>query len=268
MILYVNGCSWSIWADPTCTDKSYGNYLSEKLTVPLINHAVNGASNNKIFRSTVRNLQKIIKTEKDIICVLNISTLFRIDLWDSEHKIRQTVIKGDNPKVAQFMRSQLQSANDGECISCTCADTYMHSVIDQFPEYALQFKSFVTNYNYEQAYYDLYYQLFMLVTYLKQNNIKYLIFAGAQLHEHDGSLDHHLDWISTFRDPIINDPAILDFEKINFCHWAYDNGHKTFDGHLWRLDPTGRPYGHPDTKAHAAWADFLYNKLTELYGPL
>lgn len=263
MILYVNGCSWSCQSNETLTDKVYGDYLAEKLNIPLINHSALAASNDRIIRSTVRNLQKILKTEKDIICVLNLTTLTRVDLWGNDNKLQSN----KSPITKEFF-DRYKKANDGDYISFNISSEVMHKSTESIPEFDIQIKSFLANYHYEKEWYELYYRLFMLITYFKQNNIKYLIFAGAPLSESASVLDPNLEWISVFRDPIINDPAILNFDDINFRHWAHDNGYKSFDGHIWPMDPTGRPYGHPGPAAHAAWADFLYNKLTELYGPL
>lgn len=264
MILYVNGCSWSSLSNATLTGKTYGDYLAEKLKATVINHASPGASNSKIFRSTVRNLQELIKTKKDIICVLNVSVLRRADLWDTERKLRTAMKKqpGLEPKVVEL----LDNVNDGEYVSFSHHRSL--DLINQFADYSAALQSYVLNCQYEQAVYDLYYELFMLITYFKQHNIKYLIFSGTTMDKELESLDYTLEWISEFRNPVINDPAVLDFDKINFCHWAYDNGYEFFDENKWPTDHTGRPYGHPDTKAHDAWADFLYNKLNELYGPL
>lgn len=265
MILYVNGCSWSSMSNQDCTDKVYGDYLAEKIGAQLINHAIPGSCNSQIIRSTVRNLQEIIPTQKEIICVLNISLLPRYDLWDTNSKLRNS-----KPSSHGYGRShdlvvnKLNKANDGEYVSYMSDEPWTATLMDKFPEYALQLKSEVVNYNYEQRWYELYYQLFMLIAYFKQNNIKYLIFAGADLITFDGPLDYSLGWISAFRDPIIADPAVLNFGTINFCDWAASNGFENFDKHMYGPDQ----FGHPCTKAHDAWADFLYNKLTELYGPL
>jgi hypothetical protein len=248
-----------------CTDKVYGDYLAEKIGAQLINHAIPGSCNSQIIRSTVRNLQEIIPTKQEILCVLNISVLSRYDLWDTNSKLRDSTPSSGHSydNSHSIVVDKLKKINDGEYVSYMADEPWTATQFDKFPEYALQLKSEVLNYNYEQRWYDLYYQLYMLIMYFKQNNIKYLIFAATDLLKFDGPLDHSLGWISAFRDSIVADPAVLNFDTINFCDWATSKGFEYFDKHKY-----GETAGHPCTKAHDAWADFLYNKLTELYGPL
>lgn len=253
MILYVNGCSWGSLSNETADGKVYGDFLSEKLNCQSINHSMPASCNDRIIRSTIRNLEKLKASDQDIVCVINLSTLARSELWDAECKIKQN-LKLEKSPVLQLIVDRLDKSNDGDFINYIINEPLSSHLTDQVPEYALHVKSTVLNFHPEKEFYNLYYRLFMLICYLKQNKIKYLIFAGSSFWE--SISDSDLDWITTFKNPVMSDHAVLDFETLNFCKWAKDNNLKFFDE------------VHPGEAAHAAWADLLYNKLTKLYGPL
>lgn len=260
MILYINGCSWSCQSTHEMETPVYGDFLAKKLGATLINHSLPGACNERIFRSSVRNLQILRETEKDIICVINITQITRSELWldpDRRSELESIVMSQMTPTQLKIVQRYIDS-NDGDYHSYLYGEDTVHRNIPGFnglEKYTVLFD------HYEKSYYNLLYQLLMFTSYCKLNGIKYLLFAGTNMIRYD-ILDKNLRWLTSFSKDLDNDPAILKFEEINFCQWAYYNGYRNYES---IIDPVNPWTGHPDERAHAAWADFLYNKLNELY---
>lgn len=259
MILYINGCSWSCKSSEMMTTKVYGDFLAEKLNAELINHSVPASCNDRIFRSTFRNIADL-KDQEEVVCILNISQIYRSEIWlDSTQQqiLAEVTPTGLRTAATNKILNTYQKTNDGDYASFI----FNHpGIVSYHPLYKQLEKNAIVFNHYEREYYELFYKLTMLTSYFKQHNIKYLIFAGTNLLDYD--LLEDLPWISAVKKGAISDPAILNFEKENFCQWAYYNGYRNYE---LVVDPVNPWTGHPDEHAHAAWADFLYNKLKDLY---
>jgi hypothetical protein len=79
MFVYVNGDSYSKNSDK----KTYCEFLSEKFNCESHNAAIAGSSNSRILRTSLRDLINLKKERTDdIIAVISLSFLLRIEVWD------------------------------------------------------------------------------------------------------------------------------------------------------------------------------------------
>lgn len=253
MLLYVNGCSWSSSSSPTMTTKVYADYLAEKLNCQFINHSIPASSNSRIIRSSVRNLNSLKKTNNDIICVINVTQPFRSEIWLNDRQMSLVENKSHLTEFDQKILQKYQLVDDGKYKSFIFGDELLPlrnlKFFNDFEKHNLNFLDI------EKAYYQLFCDLLLFISYCQNNHIKYLIFAGSQLIDFS-LLDKNLSYIKDIYQDIINDPMIIDFEKTNFCLWTLTNGYNFFEKYV--EDYT---VAHPDEEAHKAWAEFLYTKL-------
>ena len=75
--ILINGDSYSA---PT-NYKVYGNFLSEKLGIPVINFAIPGSNNQRILRSSIEYLQQIKSEYSNPLVVIGWSFIRRIEVW-------------------------------------------------------------------------------------------------------------------------------------------------------------------------------------------
>ena len=80
-LVYLNGDSHSA----PQKFKIYGEYISEYYKSSFINHSINKSSNNRIFRSSLRDLLSLKAQYKNILACVSLSYIMRTDLWDRDH---------------------------------------------------------------------------------------------------------------------------------------------------------------------------------------
>jgi hypothetical protein len=264
MILYVNGCSWSSLSNEDMTDKVYGDYIAEKMNWELINHSVPGASNSRIFRSSLRNVQKLLKNNSpsDILCILNVTNACRGDVWldfDDIKNVETFVESTNNPLILKSINKYKESS-DGDYTSWNGADPMISDILGWFSgyhRYALKMEM-----SDEKYLYDAFYNILSFTSFLKERNVKYLIFF-ANTPDNVPELISGVEWLSDLYDEIKKDPSILSITSDEvFTEWAIKNNVGMFD----------KPFSdsmsvalHPNTLGHKLWADVLLNKLKELY---
>ena len=128
MILYVNGDSYSAVSN----GKRYSDFLGESLGRKVINNAIPGSCNDRIFRTSLRDLIQLKLQYSDVIAVISLSFPIRTELWDQHIK---------NNKFS----------NDGEFTSIqpvTSKDWYLDKTISE-KKYKEFCKQFLTYYNIE-----------------------------------------------------------------------------------------------------------------------
>jgi hypothetical protein len=250
-ILFANGCSWTagngIPEDenfPKTSDdfsnltlaRSYTwpEYLGKKLNVnKTYNYAEGGGSNARIVRTTVDFLLKVPKEQyKNLIVVLGWTTADRNEIYlDSGHI----------PGWFRFNARQKFSDN----YDATLIGGNIVKEIDQYQ------KIFLTHiYNHRVCINTYFHQKFMMSNMLENLGIKYLFVNSLPLNFVDGLPDDFDFYHSNLAK--ISKPAILAHESFSvFC-----------DENKLKLSSCY----HPMIDAHKKWADFLHNKLTDLYG--
>lgn len=259
MFLYVNGCSWSSSSSPTMTTKVYADFLAERLNCQFINHSIPASSNNRIIRSSLRNLNSLKKIHDEIICVINITQPFRSEIWMNDDQSLEVVKKSSLTDFDHKILEKYRLSDDGKFKSFIYGDELLPIRVlrqfNNFEKYNLYFLDA------EKAYYQLFLDLLAFVSFCKNFNIRYLVFSGSKLIDYD-LVDKSSSFMKDLYEDLKNDQGILNFEDINFCQWTITNGYGFFEK---ESEIENFTVGHPDVKAHNAWADFLYNKLKAVY---
>ena len=102
-MIYVNGDSYSL-----SNGKNYGNYLSEIYNQPLMHKGIPGSSNNRILRTTTRDLLKLKNQNvTDVKVVIGLSFSFRTEIWIEDHGIEKwTQFEFDDGEFASFQAAR------------------------------------------------------------------------------------------------------------------------------------------------------------------
>jgi hypothetical protein len=230
MILYSNSDSYGVVSD----GKVYSEFIAKKLNVELINRGRGGTCNERIFRTTVRDILELKKTNKEILVLISIATLWRYETWVGKNKFPD-----DND--GHFFSFQIGAIED--------SNNYHDNSVKTFA------KEWYLQSNYEALMTNLYYKLILLTNFLKSNNCKYLIWSGPTGIFKE--IDYNTPFIKNFDEILQEDKNIIPFLNFNFCDWCLNQKFVPID-----YDQFGI-YGHHGESAHQAFADFLLKNYLE-----
>lgn len=221
MIVYSNSDSYGVLST---TNSRYSDFLSQELNAKVINSGKNGSCNQRIFRTSIRDLIKLraSEPEEEILALVCLGALHRTEWWNPDYRPRDNEIDG------HFCSLQIHNLNKTH-------PTYAKEWFKVFDDEAEQ-----TN---------LLMNLVLFTTWLKNNNIKYIIFAGNNVTYKKISYDNL--FIKDFSDKIFNDPGILNINTVSFTKYCLDLGHVPFDYDLYQ------EHGHHGELAHKDFAKFL-----------
>ena len=232
MILYVNGDSYSAVSN----GKRYSDFLGESLGRKVINNAIPGSCNDRIFRTSLRDLIQLKLQYSDVIAVISLSFPIRTELWDQHIK---------NNKFS----------NDGEFTSIqpvTSKDWYLDKTISE-KKYKEFCKQFLTYYNIEAETVKLLQNIILLTAWCKQNKVPYVIISGT-LQE---PIDFTAPFVKPFYDAMLNDSNIVNTFKNSFTEWCVTNGFVPIDNYTQEIHKKTYIIGHHGEAAHKAFANFL-----------
>ena len=232
MIIYVNGDSYSSVSD----GKRYSEFLGENLQCDVINNSISGSCNDRIFRTSLRDLIELKSKHSHIIAVISLTFPIRTELWDQRIENNRFV-------------------NDGEFTSIQPEKIWFHNTDDSTIEYEDFCKQFITYYNIEAETTKLLQNIILLTSWCKHNNIKYVIVSGP-LQE---PIDVLAPFVKNFYDVILNDNNIINIFENSFTEWCISQGFVPIDNYTQKIHGKTHIIGHHGEKAHKAFADFLIN---------
>lgn len=219
MLVYSNSCSYGVYTDGPV----YSEVVAEKLQADLINHGLSGSCNERIFRTSVRDILNLLTNHNasDILVLVGLTNTFRSEYW------------AERPAKHQ----------DGHFKSFTASD--------QSGPVAKYQQEFYRLYDQEAATTNLLHQLVMFTGFLQNHHVKYLIWANTP---HLKKIDFDADFVRPFYHSISANHNILPLFDFNFCDFAQMQGHNTMD------QPYNKG-GHPCAEAHKDFADYILQKL-------
>jgi hypothetical protein len=225
MIVYSNSCSYGVLSNGPV----YSDFVANYYNAQLINHGQAGCCNERIFRTSTRDILRIVNNNntcsKDLLVLIGLTNPFRGEFW------------GDNPGLH----------NDGHFESFTGA---------AWAGAAKKFQcEFYKIFNQEAATTNLLNQLSMFVGFLNNINIKYLIWTNTPDLK---PIEFAADFVEPFYTNIQQNKNILSLFDFNFCNFVQMAGYSTID----------KPFdqgGHPDTKSHQYFSEFLISKINNFY---
>jgi len=230
MILYVNGDSYTEHHDDFSV---YPIFLHKKLNGSLINRAVRGSSNDRLYRSTIEDIIKLKRTQRqNIFVLLALSFVGREELWAPESTDKDVVERFQN--------------GDPNCRLVT------REYLDRSQLTDKQVEEFVEE-DVNTMWARFYSRFFMFVNTLENLNVPYFIFSGAP---NENSMTNLNYIFGTEMYQILEKKKnILNIFDLSIPKWAKENNIPTKStGHL------------IDSEGHEKFADYLYNQhLKEIW---
>lgn len=225
MIVYSNSDSFGVVSN----GKVYADFIAEHFGAKLIQKGLSGSCNQRIIRTTVRDLIDLDTTEP-ILVLISISNIYRTEYWSASGQ-----------------------DNDGHFKSIRVWQTEKDK---QDPVIAEYLKQYSLLHNDEAEMTNLYCSLVMLTSFLKSKGYRYLIWNGPSTYK---PVDFSAPFISPFAEELNRDLNIIPFDKFSFCKYNVDKGHVPIDYNLYK------EHGHHGEAAHQDFANYLIeNYLNEI----
>jgi hypothetical protein len=234
MIVYVNGDSYAKISD----GKRYSEFLSESLDCEHINAAISGSSNDRILRTSLRDLINLKQTHTDIVAAISLTFPLRTEIWDTDIENNRFV-------------------NDGEFVSVQAAKSkqwFHNGTTASPPRYNGYISEWLRWYNVEAETVKLLKEILLLTTWCKHNKIKYVILSGI-LQE---IVDLESPFIQPFYLEVLRDPNVIDMFTNSFTEWCIGRGHAPIDNFTQEIHGTTYIIGHHGEAAHKDFANFLF----------
>ena len=219
MIVYSNSCSYGVISDGPV----YSDFVSKHFGAQLINHGLAGSCNERIFRTSTRDILQIVKDNNptDVLVLIGLTNTFRSEYW------------GTNPS----------KYNDGHFQSFTASTSA--GIAKRFQQ------EFYKLYDQEAAVTNLLSHLVMFIGFLKTVKVKYLIWSNTPDLK---PINFTINFIEPFYSNIKQDNNILSLFDFNFCNFVQSDGYQT-------MDKPFNQGGHPDTHAHQYFSEFLITNI-------
>lgn len=229
MIVYSNSDSYGVES----TGQTYSEFLASALDAKVINAGVSGSCNQRIIRNTVRDLIKIKQqTKEPILCLICLGSTIRGEWWNPKKKITP----GDTD--GHFQSFQIYANKNSDTLPIR---EYMEQWYKVYDDEAMQ-----TN---------LLMELVLLTSWLTNNNIEYIVFAGN--HVTYKEIDYNDVFIKNFAELIFADKNILNINNFSFVKYCCGRGHVPFDFDQYK------EHGHHGQDAHKDFANFLLEHYNE-----
>jgi hypothetical protein len=231
MLLYCNSDSYGVLST---TKNRYSEYLGQLLNADtVVNNGLSGSCNARIIRTTVRDILDIRKNNNDsILAVICLGSMIRNEWWNVDKKLP------DGFNDGHFESFQIHGVNNQQL---------------PFYQYA---QEWYRHYDDEAEQTNFMMQLVILTSFLKQQKVNYIMFAGNNMTYKP--LDYHSIFIKTFADYIQDDPDILDLNRFSFTQYCLQHQHVPFDKDQWGI------HGHHGELAHQDFAKFLFNHYNKI----
>jgi len=222
--IFINGDSYSATTQHTTT---YSQYLKNLTDTTVINQAMAGGSNDRIFRTTLEYCLGCT-ADKTPLIMIGFSFIPREETWLENIDAYAQKIK-DYPG-SKFVTTDWINYKDLDCLT-------KQAIIDQ---------------NINKQMINFYTKLFMLTQTLQRLGFPYFLFSAA-----DNTDYKNLNWDSLrslkLYQAVLQDPNIFDLHQFNIPKWAKD--------HVLTTTETGHLY----TDGHEKFANFLYTKVVSKY---
>jgi len=241
-MIYVNGDSYSL-SYPN--GKNYGDYLSEYYNEKLLHKGIPGSSNNRIFRTTTRDILKLKNQNiTNVKVVIGLTFIFRTEIWIENHGIETwTKFEFDDGEFASF-----QAAKNSDWWT-KGPRTKLPSIAQPYKNY---FKEWMISNPADGLVVNTIYEASLLKNLCENLGYKFIIFWAADAAEDTARIDSTMDAVKEFSNEF-NETNSIDLFNFSFVKHYFDLGYKPYD-----FNEYGK-HGHPDTNVHEIFAKRLYN---------
>lgn len=243
-MIYVNGCSYT----KSSTGNSVVEFLSEKMQLSFVNNSIAGSSNERILRSSMRDLISLKSEHEEVYAVIGLSFIFRSCVWDPEGQPD----KWKNQNDGEFASYQFFTGQNW-VEEFLFKKTISKDIPDSVKHYG---KEWVRLYDPEAILTNLLWTVVMFSSWCEQNNIKYCIFFSPPMEEH---IDINAPFIKPFVDEINQKKNIIDLFNFSFLGLCDEHDLIGFDA-----DKFGKN-AHQGEEGHELLANFLYENYLKNY---
>jgi hypothetical protein len=252
-LIYCNGCSYSDEDySEVMKNKTYSNFLQEKIGGFVLNKAISGSNNRRIIRTSLHDLilQRELNPTQKIIALIQLTFEIRGELWYDE--LNTTIEEESHFVTHQFSgmldwRDRLLKLLD---IGVYNAKIKEKSHLEFLKKYSEGRAFFYSPY---QERINLYTDLYMFINTCEKLNIQYLIFHGPIVEKLQN--EYLLDFLEK---RILNNNKVIDFNKFAFCTWCQSQGFSPL------RETENFEIGHYGPDAHKAFAEqLIFPKLEE-----
>lgn len=245
-MIYLNGDSYMCLS----TGLTISDHLEQKLNRKVINKSIPGSSNQRILRTTLRDLLKLKnETNEKITVIISLSYIYRQSIWDPLGQAK----KWKNSNDGEFACYQIFT--DSNWLQKLKNNITFNIVPIHLKKYC---KELALLYDPEAEITNLLQQIELFSAWCENNKISYIIFSGP---EQEDKIDLETPFIKPFYSSLCKKENILDIFKFSFCQYCISQGFTGFD-----YKQYGK-YAHHNENAHEKFADFLitqYNLKNEV----
>lgn len=241
MILYSNSDSYGVFSQPgndTPYGEVYGKFIADKLGSEFVNRGRSGSCNNRILRTSIRDLIKLRNENPNekIQALISLATTYRNESWTEDNQ---------HPEDLDGHFKSFQATGLPENLSFQ-----RHKFSSWTTEQVDFAKHWVAQYDNEAEQTNLLWQVLLLTKTLKSYNIDYLIWWGSPIGVVK-PINYNNPFIEDFYQEFKKDKNILSFEDFGFCSWCLDQGYVPFDEEQYGEN------GHHGPEAHKKFTDYL-----------
>ena len=237
MIVYVNGDSYPAVSGGL----RYSEFLGQYYNCESINAAIAGSCNDRILRTSLRDLMQLKEIHDDIKVVISLSFILRTELWDTDRQVTRFVNDGD------FVSFQSTHAKNWT-VNPELEDS-------KFKQYT---KQWLTWYNVEAITTNLLKDILLFSSWCTLNKIKYVILSGPLLE----SIDFTAPFIASFYNEMKSNESIINPFEVSFTEWCLSHNFIPIDHFTQAIHGKEQIVGHHGEEAHRAFSDFLVQYLT------
>jgi len=241
-LIYCNGDSYS---NPryhsVLENNTYDSVIARKFNGYVINKSISGSWNRRIIRTTISDMliERKINPRQKIIVLLGLSFELRSEIWIDD---LADPVAPEESNFKQHTFSGQTNWRDNLLKNIDIETNNRYNANQKFYKKYSEGRAFFFSPYAERI--NLLCDIIMLRKFFESMDIGFLIFQSpkAETLESDFLLDQ-------FRQELVDDHRILNFETFGFCDWAYEQGFVPLD----HLD-TPR-IGHYGPDAHNAFAE-------------
>ena len=275
-IFYINGCSFVAGAGlPEChratveVPSSLGGKLNSTYNFKEYhNDSQGGCSNDRIRRTTIDFLIKNKHRWNEIVVVIGWTQFTRFELVD-EYEIMD---ENSPNKYIQVNSGMSHTRKDNESPRTFFSQMLNHSPARKLVRFGIgedwrgkdigintedTWAPFmVRHYNLDDRYDKYLDNILYLQSFLKINNIKYVMFDSLWSINESGMFNKFTS----------------KYDCIDFDKWVWGDGRRSWTEYLHHIDPTNTQTrvalndDHPNKHGVDVWFDFVISKIRELYG--
>lgn len=227
MIVYSNSCSYGVLS----TGKTYSDFIGDKLNSKVINAGMPGCCNERIFRTSTRDLLELKENNEKILALISLSSFYRSEIWYDNIP----ALNNDG----HFKSFQVNNLNN---------DNSHRSKLPTI-EAEMYAKNWFLLHNDEAESSNLFYKLNLFTTFLEHKDIQYLIWAGPMTLK---QVDFGTPFIKPFYKHIANNKNIINLYDFSFSKYcSIIKKHEPYDSDQFGI------YGHHAEQAHEDFAEYL-----------